>query len=149
MARNVAHFDASPERVWETLADPASYGYWVVGSKDIRDAEPGFPAEGTRFHHRVGFGPLTISDHTEVLESSPPHLLRLKAKARPLGTAIVTLSIEPDGDGSRVTMVEDPGDSLTAFVFNPLTHLFVRGRNVESLDRLRELSEKPPAGAGG
>jgi hypothetical protein len=39
-------------------------------------------------------------------------------------------------------MREDPGDPLTAFVFNPLTHLLVRGRNEESLRRLAELAER-------
>ena len=67
----------------------------------------------------------------------------LKAKARPLGTAKVIVEIQPEGSGSRVTMVEDPGDKLTRFVFNPLTHALVRGRNVESLRRLQELAERP------
>lgn len=141
MAQNTIHIDASPERVFEVLSDADSYGYWVVGSKRIRDADPDFPAAGSRFHHVVGFGPVEIADHTEVLESVPPNRLKLKAKARPMGTAQVTLQIEPEGVGSRVTMIEDPGDRLTALVFNPLTHLLVRGRNTESLDRLRELAE--------
>lgn len=38
-------------------------------------------------------------------------------------------------------MTEDAADRLTALVFNPLTHLLVRGRNVESLRRLRDLVE--------
>ena len=141
MARNDTHIDAPPERVFEILSDPDNYGYWVVGSKRIRDADPGFPAVGTKFHHTVGFGPVEVDDHTSVLESHPPRRLKLQAKARPLGTATVTMEIEPENGGSRVTMIEDPGDRLTALVFNPLTHLLVRGRNVESLDRLRELAE--------
>ena len=143
MARNVAHFSVPPARVFAVLSDPQSYAHWVVGSKEIRGADPGFPAPGTRFHHSVGFGPLTLKDHTTVLESAPPHRLVLKAKARPLGTAKVIMEIQPEGSGSRVTMVEDPGDALTKFVFNPLTHALVRGRNVESLRRLQELAEKP------
>jgi uncharacterized protein YndB with AHSA1/START domain len=141
MARNDTHIDASPERVFEVLSDPDNYGYWVVGSKYIRDADPAFPAPGTKFHHTVGFGPVEVKDHTTVLAADPPRLLKLRAKARPMGTANVTMEIEPEGTGSRVTMIEDAGDTLTAFVFNPLTHLLVRGRNVESLDRLRELAE--------
>ena len=141
MARNETHIDAPPERVFEVLSDPDSYGYWVVGSKYIRNAEPDWPAQGSKFHHTVGLGPIEVDDYTRVLEVDAPRLLKMKAKARPLGTAIVTLEIEPEGTGSRVTMTEDAGDTLTAFVFNPLTHLAVRGRNTESLDRLRELAE--------
>lgn len=113
----------------------------MVGSKRIRSADADWPAVGTKFEHTVGFGPIEVNDHTAVIESDPPRLLKLKAKARPLGTALVTMQIERDGAGSRVTMIEDAGDTLTAFVFNPLTHLLVRGRNVESLNRLRELAE--------
>ena len=141
MAKNSTHINTSPERVFEVLSDADNYGYWVVGSKRIRDADPDFPAEGSKFHHAVGFGPIDVKDHTEVLESKPPNLLKLRAKARPLGTALVTMEIVPEHGGSRVTMTEDAADPLTALVFNPLTHLLVRGRNVESLDRLRNLAE--------
>lgn len=141
MARTDTHVSASPDRVFEVLSDPDSYGYWVVGSKRIREADERFPAAGTAFAHTVGWGPLDLDDHTRVLESEPPHKLMLQAKARPLGTARVTLEIEPEGAGSRVTMIEDAGNALTALVFNPLTHLLVRGRNEESLARLKRLAE--------
>ncbi|WP_354700858.1 hypothetical protein DSM112329_01150 [Paraconexibacter sp. AEG42_29] len=141
MARNEIHVDVPPERVWAVLADGRSYGHWVVGSSEIRDVEPGFPAVGTAFHHKVGIGPLKVADHTSVLESDAPHVLKLKAKARPLGTALVSLELRPQNGGTRVIMVEDAGDKLTQLVFNPLTHLLVRGRNVESLERLKAMAE--------
>jgi uncharacterized protein YndB with AHSA1/START domain len=144
MAVNDIHIDTPPERVFAVLADWRSYGDWVVGSRFIRGADPGFPAAGTRFHHQVGIGPLHLNDHTKVLEVDQPRKLILKAKARPLGTAVVDLTMEPEGTGTRVTMREDPGDTLSAFVFNPLTHLLVRGRNEESLDRLKRLAEQRP-----
>lgn len=145
MAINEIHIDTPPERVFEVLADYRSYGYWVVGSRKMRGMDPGFPAAGTRFHHQVGVGPLRLNDHTQVLEVRQPHKLILKAKARPLfGTAVVDLTLEPRDGGTHVTMREDPGDAMTAFVFNPLTHLLVRGRNTESLKRLKELAESRP-----
>src|SRR4051794_1841053 len=107
MARNEIHIDVPPERVFEVLADPESYGYWVVGSKYIRDADPGFPGQGTKFHHAVGYGPITIKDHTQVVEVDPPRRLVLQAKARPFGTARVTLELRPDGTGTHVTFLED------------------------------------------
>jgi uncharacterized protein YndB with AHSA1/START domain len=140
MARNERLIAASPERVFSVLSDPDSYGHWVVGSDTIRDADDGWPAVGTRFHHRVGVGPIKINDHTEVLAVDPPSRLELKAKARPLGTAHVVLTLERRGGGTLVTMIENGGDPLTKLVFNPLTHLLVRGRNAESLRRLEELA---------
>ena len=145
VARTERTIDATPQRIFEVLADPDSYGHWVVGSKRIRDADQDFPAPGSRFHHAVGFGPIDVKDYTEVLEWDPPRRLKLRAKARPLGTALVTLEVSPlDGNRSQVTMIEDPGDPLTKFVFNPLTHLLVRGRNVESLERLEDLAKGDP-----
>ncbi len=140
MARNQHFIPASPERVFAVLSDPSSYADWVVGSDIIRDADPGWPAVGTRFHHRVGWGPLKVNDHTEVIASDPPRRLELHAKARPLGTASVVMELEPRDGGTLVTMTEDAGDRFTALVFFGLTHLLVRGRNVESLRRLEALS---------
>jgi uncharacterized protein YndB with AHSA1/START domain len=140
MARNQRLIPAPPERVFAVLADPASYADWVVGSDVIRDADAGWPAVGTRFHHRVGWGPLKVNDHTEVIACDPPHRLELHAKARPLGTASVVMELEPQDGGTLVTMTEDAGDRFTALIFFGLTHLLVRGRNVESLRRLEALS---------
>ncbi len=113
----------------------------MVGSREIREVESGFPGVGTAFHHSVALGPLRISDHTRVEESVPPRLLRLRARTRPVGTAMVTLELHAESGGTRVVMTEDAADPLTALVFNPLTHLLVRGRNAESLRRLRDLVE--------
>lgn len=144
MAVNEIHIDTPPERVFAVLADWRSYGDWVVGSRYMRGVDPGFPAAGTRFHHQVGWGPLRLNDHTQILEVDKPRKLVLKAKARPMGTAIVDLTLVPEGGGTKVVMREDPGDRLTALVFNPLAHLLVRGRNEESLARLKGLAEDRP-----
>ncbi len=144
MAINEIHVDAPPERVFAVLADWRSYADWVVGSRAMRGAEPGFPAAGTRFFHQVALGPFSLNDHTQVVEVDQPRKLILKARARPLGTAIVDLEMRPEDGGTHVVMREDPGDPLTAFVFNPLMHLFVRGRNAEGLQRLKRLAEERP-----
>ncbi len=140
MAVSETYIAAPPEKVFDVLSDPDSYGDWVVGSKEVRDADPGWPAPGTRFHHTVGFGPLTLEDHTVCKRCERPTMIELQAKSRPLGTARVRLDLQPEGRGTRLRMREDAGDALTAFVFNPITHLLVRGRNEESLRRLAELA---------
>jgi uncharacterized protein YndB with AHSA1/START domain len=141
MARNETVIDVEPQRVWDVLADGRLYGHWVVGSSEIRSVDPQWPAPGSRFHHTVGFGPLKLADNTEVEQAREPVRLQLRAKARPLGVARVVMELNPHARGTRVVMIEDAGNRLTALVFNPLTHLLVRGRNVESLRRLKELSE--------
>jgi uncharacterized protein YndB with AHSA1/START domain len=141
MARNEHIVRASPEAVFDVLADPRSYAYWVVGSEEIRDAHGRWPAPGSRFHHTVKIGPLRLKDHSEVEDVRPGQFLQLRVKGRPAGTARVKLELAPADGGTRVTMVEDPADTATALMFNPLTHLLVRGRNLRSLERLAELAE--------
>ena len=129
-----------PEAVWAVLAEPENYGYWVVGSKAIRDAEPEWPAPGSKFHHTIGFGPLTLSDHTVALETERPHRFRLRAKGRPAGTATVTLELEPKDGGTLVTMSENPDGVFAPLALLPPLHLATKGRNAESLMRLEELA---------
>lgn len=131
-----------PEAVWDVLADPTGYAYWVVGSKHIRDAEPDFPAPGSKFHHTIGFGPLTLNDHTEVLEAEPPALLRLRAKGRPFGTATVTMRMTPRADGTEVEMSENPDGIYSVLSLNPALHLLTKARNAEGLMRLEELARQ-------
>jgi hypothetical protein len=129
-----------PEAVWDVLADPGDYGYWVVGSKVIRDADPGWPAPGTKFHHTVGVGPFKVSDHTVSLEARRPGLLRIRAKGRPIGTATVTMNLHPEDGGTVVEMVENPDGIYSPLALNPLLHVATKLRNSESLMRLEELA---------
>jgi uncharacterized protein YndB with AHSA1/START domain len=129
-----------PEAVWDALADPGGYAYWVVGSREVRDADPGWPAPHTRFHHTLGVGPITVRDHTEALEARPPELLRLRAKGRPLGTATVTLELIPRAAGTLVRMSERTDGIYAPLDWNPAFRLLTKGRNAESLMRLEELA---------
>lgn len=139
MARSERVIRASAEAVFDVLADPRGYAYWVAGSREIRDADGGWPARGSRFKHTVG--PLRTRDETKVEEMRPGRSLQLKARTRPFGNARVNLALEEVEGGTRVTMVEDPADAPSAFLFTPLMHLLVRWRNVRSLERLAELAE--------
>ena len=140
MATNHRFMPVPPAAVWDALADPASYAYWVVGSKVVRDADEGWPAPGTRFHHTVGVGPLEVSDYTESLDARPPERLRMRAKARPLGMAQITLEMEPRDGGTVVRMTENADGPTAVLSLNPLVHLFTKARNAESLMRLEELA---------
>lgn len=146
MARNDTWIDATPEQVFEVLADPFRYADWVVGAKTIRGADAGFPKKGTKFHHTVGVGPVTLSDHSEVVDVNPPWRLELRAKTRPFGTALVTLILEPRDGGTHVSFYEDGGDPLTKLAVNGLAQIAMTGRNVEALRRLKRICEEHAAG---
>jgi uncharacterized protein YndB with AHSA1/START domain len=140
VATNRRFMPVAPEAVWEALADPAGYAYWVVGSKAVRDAEPGFPAPGTKFHQTIGVGPLTLHDHTEVVEAERPSRLRLRAKGRPIGIATVILRMTPEAHGTTVELIEQPAGPYSVLALNPLLQLATKVRNAESLMRLEELA---------
>jgi uncharacterized protein YndB with AHSA1/START domain len=141
MATSHIQLDLGPERVFAVLATPATYADWVVGSDIIRGADPDWPALGSRFHHRVGWGPVKVKDHTEVVEVDPPLKLVLHARARPLGTALVTLILEPHDGGTYVTITETAGDPLSYLSINPLTDWLVHLRNDIALRRLKRIAE--------
>jgi NAD(P)-dependent dehydrogenase (short-subunit alcohol dehydrogenase family)/uncharacterized protein YndB with AHSA1/START domain len=145
MARNRVHIDAAPEEVFAVLSNPYCYPEWVVGAAGVRDHDEDFPAAGARFHHNVGTWPLSLKDHTEVIEVDPPHRIVLQAKARPLGTATIGIDLEESAGGTELTLEERPGDRLTSLVAaNPLADTALRLRNAESLARLKRLVEGAP-----
>jgi uncharacterized protein YndB with AHSA1/START domain len=146
VATNKRFMPVAPQAVWDVLADPGEYGYWVVGSKVIRDADADWPAPGSKFHHTIGVGPFKVSDHTVALEAERPHRMVLRAKGRPIGTARVTMTMTPRDGGTVVHMVENPDGVYRPLALNPLLHVLTIARNAESLMRLEELAlRKAPA----
>lgn len=140
MATNERFMPVAPDAVWAALADSGGYGYWVLGSRRIRDADPGWPAPGSRFHHTIGFGPVELADHTVSLAAERPRLLRMRAKGRPLGTADVTMELTPAAGGTRVRMTENPSTYTALLKLNPFVHVLTLARNAKSLMRLEELA---------
>ncbi len=130
---------APPEAVWAVLADAHRYADWVVGAKEVRDADETWPSPGSKLHHTTGVGPLTLDDETSVIEADAPRRLVLCAKLRPVGEFGVTLTLLPRAGGTQVTMEEEPVAGLVRVV--PGTGLAADGRNVFSLRRLKELAE--------
>lgn len=142
MATRSTHVAAGTDAVWRVLADPWSYANWVVGTVKIRDADPEFPAVGSKLHHAVGAWPLLVEDETEILECEPGHRLVMQARGWPAGEARVELVLHAEGDGvTRVAMDEKPTHGPGAWVHNPLLDAVLARRLDETLDRLRRLVE--------
>jgi uncharacterized protein YndB with AHSA1/START domain len=143
VARNEAYIAAPPSRVYAILSDPDRYGEWVVGSREIRSADRDWPAVGSRFQHASGPPVIGAEDQTSVTDTLAPVMLELHAQVRPYPGARVTLYLQPEGEGTRVTMIEDPASPALNVLIGPLGHGLIKLRNVESLRRLRELAECP------
>lgn len=140
-AGNVRAFDCTPDDVFAVLADGWIYPVWVVGAARMRDVSPEWPDQGAKIHHSLGIWPVLIDDETEVVEWSPPERLRLRAKAGPVGRAVVVIEVRPRGAGCVVRMGEEavtgPARLLPSFLWAP----FLRARNREALRRLAAIAE--------
>ena len=141
MPVNEIEVDAPPKAVWEVLAHPPTYEEWVVGNKSIEDHDPKWPAPGTEFHHKVGFGPLAVRDKTVSLEATQPHRLVMNVRALPVGQGIVTIELTEQGGGTRVRMSECAASGPVKKLW-PLFSPLVKLRNAETLRRLKRLAER-------
>lgn len=140
---------AAPHAVFDVLSAPHTYSDWVVGTREIRRADQHWPEAGSAFDHSVGARPLVINDRTSVTRALAPVMLELRANAGPLGAAKIIFHLQPEGNGTKVTMIEDPLQRWRAIALGPLGHFLVKARNAESLRRLKQLSEGFTRGAGG
>lgn len=136
------HTSATPEQVWQVLANGWEYPCWVVGASRMRAVEATWPAAGSRIHHSVGNWPILLDDETLVLESVPNSRLVLTAKARPYGQARVEVDLEPDGPGTLIRMREDASSGPARLLPKPARQAAIGPRNVEALKRLAYLAER-------
>ena len=142
MAVSRIDIGATIDEVFAALADGWTYADWVVGAQTIRGVDEGFPAVGTRLHHRVGVAAATIDDVTEVVECDSPHRLVLRASAGPVGQAAIAFDLAPMGASTSITMQERPiGDEPPAKAARRADRL-LRVRNAETLWRLKVLVEQ-------
>jgi uncharacterized protein YndB with AHSA1/START domain len=143
MARNQRYVPVPPERVFDVLSDARQYGHVVVGSKEIRHWDPGWPAADSQLHHTIGYGPLNIKDSTRVVAADPPHRLELLARALPLGRARVVFELRPAKGGTEVSVDESPQLPGLARLLSAPLHALTLVRNSETLRRLAETAQKP------
>ena len=114
MACASREFEVPPEVAFAVLCDPRTYPRWLAGASDMRSVDDDWPRVGSRFHHRVGIGPFTISDSSKVLAIEPDRLLRLAVRARPLVSAVVTFTVVGDEERCVVTFEEEPAPARSA-----------------------------------
>jgi uncharacterized protein YndB with AHSA1/START domain len=138
--------DAPIQHVFDVLLEPRTYPRWLRGARKIRDVDSAWPEPGSAFHHQVGVAPLVLNDATTVRELEVPHLLDLKAKARPAGVAHVRFELEELAGGTtRVVLREEPESGPGRTVWSLGGQLWMRpmlrARNESSLERLKGVVE--------
>jgi uncharacterized protein YndB with AHSA1/START domain len=143
VSRNERIIHFPPSAVYEVLADPSAFASWVVGTKEIRRADPSWPAGGSHFDHEVGAGAATLHDNTKSLAAEPNRRLLLSVRYRPFGVAEVEIELEPVGEGAtRVVLRETATAGPTARLPKPISDAAFAIRNAVSLRRLDGLVRK-------
>jgi len=133
---------ATPDQVWQVLADGWLYPLWVVGASRMREVDETWPEPGSRLHHSVGTWPVLIDDRTEVVDASPGSLLELHAHAWPAGRADVRIRLEPRGAETEVVIEETASKGPATVIPEALEAPLLNWRNVETLRRLAFLVER-------
>ncbi len=141
MTLNETRIQATPEQVWDVLADGWLYPLWVVGATRMRAVDDAWPQAGTRIHHSAGVWPAVIDDETVSSAMDAPHRLELRAKGWPMGEADVVIEVEASGTGSLVRISEDAVSGPGALVPYVLRAPLLKWRNTETLRRLKYVAE--------
>jgi uncharacterized protein YndB with AHSA1/START domain len=128
-------------QVWDVLSDGWLFPVWVVGATHMRDVDDTWPAPGAQLHHEVGAWPMSLSDTTQVIESDPGRRLVLRARAWPVGEAVIEITVEPHPDGASVQLAEGTSRGPAYLFDNPLQRKILKARNVETLRRLAAIVE--------
>ena len=136
MAETTVWVAAAAEDVWAVLADPGRYAEWVAGTSETHGVDGTWPAQGARLRYRLPGG---VGDETSVVSADAPHVLVLLASLGPLASLAITIELKESGDGTRVSLREEPRGG--AALGGPLADAANTLRGAFSLERLKELVE--------
>ena len=102
-------FEASPETLFDAWLDPRSVGRWLFATPEgTMERVELDPRVGGRFLIAERRGGVLAEHFGEYLEIDRPRRLAFSfAAVRDSGYTRVTVTIEPDGEGSRLTLVHE------------------------------------------
>jgi hypothetical protein len=145
---NTVHVDAAPEVVYDLVADVTRTGEWSHEAVQVDWLDGATTAApGARFRGRNQQGWSKWTRRCEVLTADAPHTFAFRTVPGRLAndSSLWTFTIEPDGDGSRLTQ------SYQVLRLNPIADRLIyrvvpapRDRSAalrEDLERLARLAE--------
>jgi carbon monoxide dehydrogenase subunit G len=121
---------APPTDVWDVLVDWERQPQWMVDAKSVEVVSERRAGVGVRLRCPTRVVLVTVTDVMEVTDWEPPHRLRVRHHGR-LIRGSGEFRIAADGDGSRITWVEEietPG----AWLARPYVR-WLFGRSLENL----------------
>ena len=130
---------ASPEVVWEALADLASHSEWMKDAESIEFRSEQRRGVGVEMEVETRVGPLRTLDIMTVTDWTEGESIEVRHEG--LVTGVGLLSVQAHGPGSRISWDEDLrfpwwlGGVVTAWLARPILHRIWKG-NLRRLDAL-------------
>lgn len=135
----VVTIDRPPRDVLAALLDPELYGRWTE-MVDTRFDGPGTPTTGTRGEFRLPAGPLKGRYDMEIVRLDPDRRLDMRIDGPSLHW-LSNITLEPDGDGTRMTYAGDISLLGWRRVLEPLMAGEARAGEAREAERFKALLE--------
>jgi hypothetical protein len=137
---------ATPEAVWDVLADGDLYAEWVVGPSEVTPKDGQWPEVGATIAYEVRLGPLRLQNESVVRRCVPGSELELEAKAGRLGTARIAVELRSWGEQCLVIVDEHPLRGPGGLLHNVGVEALIQVRHRAMLARLASLCESQAGG---
>ncbi|MDR6979601.1 uncharacterized protein YndB with AHSA1/START domain [Streptomyces sp. 3330] len=135
---------ASPQTVWDVLADGDRYAEWVVGTSSTHERTGEWPHVDAKISYQIRVGPVTLSNETVVRRCREPDVLELEARAGALGTARIAFELRPWGRHCLVILDEHPLQGVGGLLHNAAVEAVTQIRHRAMLGRLAKVCEAEP-----
>ncbi|MFF9268154.1 SRPBCC family protein [Streptomyces rochei] len=132
---------ASPQAVWDVLADGDRYVEWVVGPSDVTPQSGRWPQVGATIAYEIRLGPVRLNNESVVRRFVAGSELEIEAKAGPLGTARIAIELRPWGEQCLVIVDEHPLRGPGGLLHNVGVEALIQVRHRAMLARLAKLCE--------
>lgn len=96
-----AHISASPQRVWETVMDPARLGEWVTIHHGLRYADDGPPRVGYEMDQQLHLRGVNVDVHWRLRECDPCELAVWEGRGPARSRARTEYALRPERGGTR------------------------------------------------
>ncbi|MFE6286385.1 SRPBCC family protein [Streptomyces sp. NPDC057877] len=132
---------ATPQAVWDVLADGSRYGEWVVGPSEVTPEGGQWPRVGATISYEIRLGPVRLRNVSVVRRCEPGSALEIEAKAGRLGTARIAIELRPWGEHCLVIVDEHPLRGPGGLLHNVGVEALIQVRHRAMLARLAKLCE--------
>lgn len=135
--------EASPQRVFDLLTDPARFPEWKRGVIAVQTVRGRLDEPGGSYTALMRVPGRTMVGHFEIAEVQAPYRLEQRGTL-PTGTTVSTDELQPAGNGTRLTfqlLYTLPGGWIASVLDAIALNRVMRREMKRSLETLKRLAE--------